>query len=272
MPRAESNPTPPTPPPAPASRPAAKVDRWAHRRAEPRSLAVIWMLYLVAAGVLTIGTQGMLGLIAPDVYRPAARVLLAAAGAGVSILWPMIRLSQVVPARPVRATILDALVLAGPLHAIIWSQALPWMADWSPAVGAVLSILYSGWVLVIGALLLVAMGRRRHARDHPAPWIPRTAWMVVFVFLAVAAPLLHGIDAFHAASDPRRVWVPGLFSPLSAIFEIAKDRTALGVTALAMPEHWHAAWFTLALGITLFLVAARPRGVKPLPEQRCGAG
>lgn len=259
-------------PPTAAQRRAAKVDRWAHRRAEPRPLAVLWMAYLVAASVLTIGTQGVLGLIAPDVYRPGARVLLAAAGAGVAILWPMIRLSQVVPARPVRATILDALVLAGPLNAIIWPQALPWMAGWSPAVCAVLSILYSGWVLVIGALLLVALGRHDRDRDHPAPWVPRTAWMVVFVFVALAAPLLHGMDAFNAARDPRQVWVPGLFSPLSAIFEIAKDRTALGVTAADRPEHWRAAWFTLALGLVLLLVAARPWGVKPLPEQSRSPG
>lgn len=259
----------PTPPSAAQIR-AAKVDRWAHRRAEPRPLAVLWMVYLVAASVLTIGAQGVLGLIAPDVYRPGARILLAAGGAGVAILWPMIRLSQLVPARPVRAKVLDAFVIAGPLNAIIWPQALPWMAGWSPAVCAILSLLFTGWVLLVAGLLILAMGNQDRDRDHPAPWVPRTAWMVVFVFLAVASPLLHGLGSLGAATNPREVWTPALFSPISAVFEITKDRTWMGVTAAALPEHWRAAWITLGLGLLLLLVAARfpgRAGVKTLPAQ-----
>lgn len=257
-------------PPSAAQIRAAKVDRWVHRRAEPRPLAVLWMVYLVSASVLTIGAQGILGLIAPDVYRPGARVLLAAAGAGVGILWPMIRLSQLVPARPVRSKVLDAFVIAGPLNAIIWPQALPWMAGWSPAVCGVLSLLFTGWVLGVGGLLLIAMGNQDRDRDHPGPWVARTAWMVVFVFLSVASPLLHGLGSLDAAGDPRQVWTPGLFSPISLVFEVTKDRTWMGVTAAALPEHWHAGWITLAGGLLMFIVASvvpRSSGVKPLPEQ-----
>lgn len=252
-------------PPSQAQRRAAKVDRWAHRRAEPRPLAVLWMLYLVAASILTVGAQGVLGLIASDVYRPGARILIASAGAGIGVLWPMIRLSQVVPTKPVRSKLLDAFIIAGPLNAIIWPQVLPWMAGWTPGVCAVLSLIYSGWVLLVAGLLILAMGNSERDRDHAAPWLPRTAWMAVFVFITIASPLFHGLRSMGPAVDARGVWTPGLFSPISAVFEVTKDRSWMGATVAAQPEHWRAGWLTFGAGVLLIMVASDVRGGVKIP-------
>src|SRR5262245_56761146 len=67
---------------------------WSHRRGEPRTFAAIWLLFLFAATILSVGAVGLFGLVSTDVYRPAARVMLEIVTVGVVILWPMVRLSQ----------------------------------------------------------------------------------------------------------------------------------------------------------------------------------
>lgn len=247
--------------PAKSRAAAAKVDRWAHRRAEPRALAFVWMLFLIGASLLTVGAQGVFGLIAPDVYRPGARLFLCVLGVGVSIVWPMIRLSQYAPARPVRSTLLDALVVLGPTHAVIWPQALPWMAAWPLRACATLAAIFTAWGMLVAALLMVAYGTRARDRDYPAPSVPRGVWMIVFVVLAFASPLAGLPSAFSSPpTDPWDVWAWALFSPITAAFEVARDRSWTGSAVAPMAEHAAAAWVILAIGAGALGWAAFRRG------------
>src|ERR1043166_1453153 len=95
-------------------------DPWAHRRGEPRTFAALWLLFLFAATILSVGAVGIFGLMSTDVYRPAARVMLEIVAIGVVVLWPMVRLSQAAPAFPLRAMLGDAVVVLVPAQAVIW--------------------------------------------------------------------------------------------------------------------------------------------------------
>src|SRR5262245_41002258 len=125
---ADAAPASPAPPVPAIDFTAAPSDPWAHRRGEPRTLAALWLLFLFAATILSVGAVGLFGLVSTDVYRPAARVMLEIVTIGVVVLWPMVRLSQEAPKFPLRAMLGDCLVILLPTQAVIWPQALTWMA------------------------------------------------------------------------------------------------------------------------------------------------
>src|SRR5437867_4288680 len=86
---------------SPSHRPRPRPDPWSHRRGEPRLFAFLWTLFLFAATGITFMTAVSLGGNSADVMRPATRALLALTGAGVVLLWPMVRLSQAPDEHPI---------------------------------------------------------------------------------------------------------------------------------------------------------------------------
>src|SRR5262249_35293851 len=107
-----------------ALRPRRKPDPWAHRRGEPRLFAFLWTLFLFAPTGATFMAAAPPGGASPDVMRPATRALLAVTAAGVCILWPMVRLSQLADEHPIAGVIQDLVVVLIPAQAVIWPQWL----------------------------------------------------------------------------------------------------------------------------------------------------
>ena len=157
----EGNPPPSEETPAPMSVAPPPVappkDRWAHRRTEPRGLAFLWTCYLLAATAISIGQLGRMGLTTYEVYRPAARLLLTFVLLGVAVFWPMIRLSQEAPGRPIRSFLADAVVVLSPGAAIILSQSLPGMAGWPLQVTLVITLFAVAWSALVCGVLGFAM-------------------------------------------------------------------------------------------------------------------
>lgn len=219
--------------PAPKSMTKSKSDRWAHRRAEPRTFAAIWALYLLGACIVCVGAAGVLGLMATDVYRPAIRMVMVVAGAGLGVVWPLIRLSQDGPQRPVRDCLVDYFVIQGPLQAIVWPQALPWMAAWPWATIAVLGGTFAVWGLLIAGFLAAYFIWLDANRGGI---MSRSMAMCIALAVTLGGPL--GAMLAHGDLTP---WL--LSSPAGAAFEICRDRAWSGASALVMPAH------TLALAI-----------------------
>ncbi len=259
---APNEPSDPTPPggsgaePAPSPPPpqiAAPVpgDRYAHRRAEPRPLAALWIAYLAGVGLLCLGSVGFSGLMSQDIYRPVARVGLMLAGLGVGVLWPMIRLSQEFPLAPRRSALADLSVILPPLHAFIWPQMFGWMAAWPPRVVAGIALTLTAWGVVVGALLSLCMakGRAMELAGRPAP---RSRWMLGFLAINLAGPLL----ALWRLPNDSSSSLALLLSPASASMELGADRSWTGTSAATLPEHWRALWGVAASGVALWLVGA----------------
>ncbi len=220
-------------------------DPFAHRRGEPRTFIALWVALLLASIAITLGGVGMLGLLATDVYRPAARRLLVIIMVACVVLWPMLRLSQTPPRRPARAFLVDALAILVPLQAIVWPQSLPWMAAWPVEVSACIALWFVGCALVVaGGLAWFFAGER--------PVCPPWAMMTLFVAVALAGVIACAVrPAAELDGDPQRsldVWM--MASPVTGVWEVTEDRGWSGDAARVSAGHWWAvgAVFLLAAG------------------------
>ncbi|CAG0988839.1 hypothetical protein PHYC_02175 [Phycisphaerales bacterium] len=212
-----------------------RQDPWAHRRGEPRTFAALWIAFLFASALVSLGAGGSLGLVATDVYRASARVLVVLAGVGIGVLWPMLRLSQEPPTHPHRAMVHDFIVVAAPLQAIAWPQVLPWMAAWPLPVVAALAAHFAAWSLIISAILALFLERARHD-----PRSLRAARMGMIVALAAAAPVLRvclgGLLDEDSRPDPPDLLLTA--SPITGGWEIARDRSWSGISARVSTPQW----------------------------------
>lgn len=223
-------------------RPAPAGRDWSHRRGEPRVFAFFWTLYLLLATVSAFWAVGAPGAHDAMALRPAARSVLAAISVGVALLWPMTRLSQVLPSlytrRMARAVWQDMVVLLVPAQAIIWPQIA--MAAWPVGVVAALAASITAWAVLLGALLTIAMVWTGPKRG----W-----WMLVFVAIAGLGPLVAmGPAGVAAHGDSSFDWW-WMTSPLTSGFEISRDRAWTGAAAAVAPGHWRAIGLVGVLGV-----------------------
>ncbi len=239
------------------------VDRWAHRRAEPRLLALVWTTYLFGATLITILSTGGGWVVSTDTYRPAARMLMVLGAVGMAILWPLVRLSQSVPhRRPVASALQDMLVMAVPLQAIVWPHW--WLARWPMEVVAALAALLAAWALVLAALVAWAqVALAGPARRGPG----RAGWMAIFVAVGLAGLIPAWIDSIvsDAHGGARPAW---MLSVVTGVLEVARDRSWTGHAAAVSRPHWIAIGLTALCGSLLWVVAgtrarslARTRGL-----------
>ncbi|MBI1189916.1 MAG: hypothetical protein GC200_04450 [Tepidisphaera sp.] len=219
---------------------AARPDPWAHRRGEPRTFAALWIVLLFMAAVVSIGSAGATGLVSIDVYRAGARIMLCVIGAGLGLIWPMVRLSQETPQSPARAMFQDVFVITAPLQAMTWPQCLPWMAAFPVGPIAAISAAYFAWTLLLAGLLALMLQWASRA-----PAASRTGMMAIIAGLSLTGPAI-GLLTHRPSLDPQpgvNGWL--LASPLTCGWEIVGDRSWTGMAALARPEHW---WSVGAVG------------------------
>ena len=231
-----------------------RQDPWAHRRAEPRTFAFIWTLFLFAATLTTYAVTMSMGTGSHDVVRPAARLLLAIVAAGIMLVWPMVRLSQLPDPRPISGPVLDLLVVLVPVQAIIWPQCLGWLAWWPVPVIAAAGASLCAWALIVGALLSISHTLRASGRFRSP-----SGWMAAFLLftLLTLIPTYANARAKRPQTDPavqlvRPSW---MVSPISSMYEFTQDRTSVPAPAAVYPGHWRIISLTLAVGIFLWPVA-----------------
>lgn len=237
------------PPPPPS---AARTDRWAHRRGEPRTFAAAWIAYLFVAAIIALGTSGSLGLVATDAYRASAQVLMVLAGIGVGALWPMLRLSQERPDSPAKAAMRDFLIVMLSLQAIIWPQSLPWMASWPVEVTGALSAHFAAWGLVVSGVLALAWA------PPITSAIRRGTFMAVLLAVGVVMPLARVLTG-PTEDLSRRAPSPDILltaSPFAGAWEIPADRAWSGLAGQVSQAQWMAFGAVAALGLACVAFAA----------------
>lgn len=246
------------PPPTRPRRP----DPWAHRRGEPRVFAFLWTLFLFAATAATFLTALSTGQTGPDVMRPATRALFAIVAGGIVVLWPMVRLSQIPDRHPLSGCIQDLVVILVPVQAVVWPQWFGWLGRWPLAVVASVSCLLVAWGFLSGGFLALAQVERQRRRPRPGP---TEAWWMLLILLVglggAAAALAPATTGSAGPADFRPQW---MLSPVTAIYELTRDRAYTGASAAVGPGHWLAIAAVLAASLPAWALAAlRSRGMKP---------
>ncbi len=172
----------------------------------PRLLILAWCFWLLVNWLAVLGMGGGLR---------AARVLVFACMIGMSLLWPMLRLSQHTAAgRTGRGPgawrlLLDWFCLVLVLQATIWPLRL--VAGWHVSQVAWLVAAIGAWGLLAGAVAAVGQ-RSRHGYIR--------AWaMVACVLLLVGEPLLMGL--LNTGTAEARVAWPMRVSPIQAMWAMS---------------------------------------------------
>ncbi len=186
------------------------MDPFAARRAEPRVFAFFWTMYLLGAVLGAVLWLARAPSAPPSAFSPAARTMLVVIAAGIVVLWPMTRLSQLAPVRPVvRAAALDLFVMLGPAQMVIWP--LVFLADWHVAVVAAVAAQIGGWGALVGGVVAIALVQRS-ARGglHGGLWRPGLGWMLsVIALVGVPTLVLIGLGT---SGRPLPAWA-GALSP-----------------------------------------------------------
>ena len=257
--------------PAPPARPT-RHDPWAHRRGEPRIFVFGWTVFLFVATLVTfVSAQAAAG---GDraVIRSAARLLVLASAIGITVLWPMVRLSQWPEPHPVRGTFRDLVVLLVPVQAMLWPQTMWWLAHWPMSVVGAVDLLLVCWGALAGGVvaLVQTLRWREWRRTGAVSWGLPVVGMIASVVLVTlgALPAISGIADPFTGSDtrPPDVRVGWMLSPFTGIFEVARERAWAGVPAAVRPAHAAALLLGLLMSVPVWAVAARlTRGLPRAP-------
>lgn len=226
-------------------------DPWAHRRAEPRGLALCWTLYLFAATAVATGSVGLRGAVSIEGMRLAAEMLLVSVGAGMIVLWPMLRLSQLAAPRPgIGWAAGDAFAIAMPAQAVIWPQI--WLARWSPIAAIAAATLVLTWTAVVSGLLALTF-----SRDHPPA--QRAWWMALFVILGLSGPVVSAVSPVATGGLPLAPHQPpthwSMLSPVSGLRDLAQSAPARTWVSPVRHEQWIMIGATAIVGGVLWLGA-----------------
>jgi hypothetical protein len=173
---------------------------------------------------------------------------------GLCVLWPMVRVSQAPPVRPVRAMLVDLVAMLAPVQAVVWP--MPLLTTWTLSIAAGLNLMIASWALLAG--VIVAHGSASRSM------VTRTLLMLVAVALVGAAP---GLGLYLGSVGSRAL--PGwweMLSPITATLELTGSPGNL--TPHMTMLDWALAGGPLVLGVLLLLAwrPAAPPGPGPEPS------
>ena len=184
----------------------------------PRGLIFLASLWLIGCWLLTIGVDTPIQPVSAS-YTPAVRLMLLCVSIGLLIAWPLLRLSQRWTPFPLQATALDLLVLLSLVQVVLWPLRLvtPWSIGRTTAIDAAIS----SWLIIVGAIVAAAIGRRSNGVRQLA--------MISCVLICLAGPLfLPFLDDLDSDAGVRII-----ASPLVAVYSLGE-----GAGAQPSAEQW----------------------------------
>ncbi len=253
MPGASEEPAPPgvAPPPPPLPTPRARpADPWAHRRGEPRLFALGWTIYVLIAVAGSILWVARFASVSAGSYGPAARIMLVVVALGATVLWPMVRLSQMSPRGSVVGHVLaDVFVILLPIQFVLWPLVV--LANWPLVIVAGVAAMIAAWVMLSGGLQACALSGAPVVEPRDPRLAARSLWMAVIVIAVGLGPMCSLGLAF--ANRPSPAWLP-MISPLTGIPAL----TGVGLSGPQGPisiGQWESIGVVAAVGVVLWVVA-----------------
>ena len=193
----------------------------------PRGLILLASIWLIGSWVGAIGLRMPVQPSAAS-YEPGVRLMLIGLTAGLTIAWPLLRLSQRASRVPARQVVLDLIVLLALVQVVIWPVRL--VTNWPTLRTAALDATLAGWALLAGAIVASATATNRAGPRHLA--------MAACVGMCALAPAVTwlGVESGFDAID--LTWL----SPLTAIYALGGE----GGAPLRGEQWGQIAWLTLA--------------------------
>lgn len=168
----------------------------------PRGLILAASIWLVASWIVAMGLRTPIQPSSAS-YTPGVRMMLACVIIGLTIGWPLLRLSQGAPRFPLRQVLLDLVVLLALVQIVLWPLRL--VTTWSPARTLAVDATIAGWAALGGAIVASAVLTNRTG--------PRTLAMLACVAMCLLGPVLAWVGLM-AGKD----WIPLIeLSPLMAV-------------------------------------------------------
>jgi len=210
------------------------------RFAPPRGLMMLATLWLAASWLLLIGVRPPVQAQSAS-YTPGVRMMLLSMAVGLSVAWPLLRLSGPMRPRPAMQALLDLVVLLCLIQVVLWPLRL--VTPWPVTRAFSLDLCLAGWGLAFAAIVAAGSGPGPQGRLG----IRRTLSMVAAMALAAGVPLVTllggGSLPFTDAASRESL---SAWSPATALWSL----TAGGFEPPAPGE-----WRTAATGAALSLVA-----------------
>lgn len=244
-------------------------DPWAHRKGEPRVLALLWAMYLMAGSLLTVFAGQGIDSSSARQLEFASLGFVSVAAFGGAVLFPMVRLSQAAPAAAWRALLVDVVVVSAPMAVVI--PALPFLTRWPFAVSIAITVQVCGWVVLVGGFVALVLARGGGPSGDVGGGA--RAWaMAVVVLLVCGGPML---DIGWRVVDPLGFGAGALLaSPLTGPWVVSSSE-AENLLPRVSGREWSYALAPAVAGAALFVAAfvvglgARARGAAARPD---GAG
>jgi hypothetical protein len=178
-----------------------KGDPWAHRKAEPRFFALYWSLYLMVAALLTIFAVRSVGMPSRVQFTFGCQAMVFLAVIGACVLFPMTRLSQYRPRNPLRALIVDMLIVVLPIAAVI--VPMPMLTNWPLPIAGALILLVVSWTTLTTAPVYWAL------RDPDQTPATRGLAMLAILCAIGLGPLLTVLAGWMGLVPPATPAAPG---------------------------------------------------------------
>ena len=195
----------------------------------PRGLILAASVWLVASWVVSMGLRTPLQPSSAS-YTPGVRMMLVCTIVGITIAWPLLRLSQSVPRFPLRQVLLDLVVLLALVQIVLWPLRL--VTTWSPIRTLAVDATIAGWAFLAGAFIAAGVG-------SPRPG-PRVLAMLLCLGLVLLGPLLAWVGIMTGVE-----WIELIeLSPLMAVNTLTENN------APPASEQWvHVSTLVAAAGL-----------------------
>lgn len=117
-------------------------------------------------------------------YTPGVRLMMLSTVAGITVAWPLVRLSGPMRPRPAIQALLDLAVLLCLVQVVLWPLRL--VTPWPPGRAAAIDLCLAGWGLATAAVVAAGSGPGPQA----SLGLRRTVAMVLAVAIAAGVPLV----------------------------------------------------------------------------------
>jgi hypothetical protein len=177
--------------------------------------------------------------------------MLVVVALGATVLWPMVRLSQISPrGSAVGHVLADVFVILMPVQFVLWPLVV--LANWPLTIVAGVAAMIAAWVIFAGGMLACALAGPPVMDAENPRLAARSYWMTLIVLAVCLGPMCSLALTFARKAGP--LWLP-MISPLTGIPAL----TGVGISGPQSPistGQWESIAVVASIGLVLWAAAA----------------